>query len=68
MPELGRRILSALTAATLALAILFSSTPIVNAAAFPFAPRVSSTPATLEMKVDITPCSCMHTFRRECMS
>ena len=53
MPELGRRILSALTAATLALAILFSSTPSANAAAFPFAPRVSTTPATLEMKVDV---------------
>lgn len=51
MPELGRRILSTLTAATLALAILFSSTPIAYAAAFPFAPRVSSAPATLEMKV-----------------
>ncbi|CAL5218990.1 g745 [Coccomyxa viridis] len=50
MPELGRRILSALTAATLALAILFSSTPIADAAAFPFAPRLSTAPATLEMK------------------
>ena len=49
--ELGRRILSTLTAATLALAIMFSSTSIAYAAAFPFAPRVSSTPATLEMKV-----------------
>ena len=51
MPVLGRRILSTLTAAALALAILFSSTPTAYAAAFPFAPRVSSTPATLEMKV-----------------
>ena len=51
LPELGRRVLSTLTAAALALAILFSSTPTAYAAGFPFAPRVSSTPATLEMKV-----------------
>ena len=54
VPELGKRLFSALTAATLALAILFSSTPIAYAAAFPFAPRVSSTPATLEMKVKMS--------------
>ena len=46
-----RGLVSALTAATLALALLFCSSPTAYAAAFPFAPRVSSSPATLEMKV-----------------
>jgi hypothetical protein len=51
MPEFGRRVLSTLTAAALALAILFCGTPTAYAAAFPFGQRVSSAPATLEMKV-----------------
>ena len=48
----GRGLASALTAAALALALLFCSSPTAYAAAFPFAPSVSSSPATLEMKVN----------------
>ena len=50
-----RSMLGTLAAATLALAIFLFSSPTAHAAAFQFGPTVSSSPATLEMKVRLSP-------------
>ena len=67
LSDVGRRVLSTLTAAAFALVILFSSTPTAYAAGFPFtAPRLSSTPATMEMKVTSVPNSGSRTEKDSC--
>ena len=67
LSDVGRRVLSTLTAAAFALLILFSSTPTAYAAGFPFtAPRLSSTPATMEMKVNSIPNSASRTEKGSC--
>ena len=53
--KLTRSMLGTLAAAALALAIFLSSSPTAYAAAFPIGPMVSSSPATLEMKVSLSP-------------
>lgn len=66
LSDVGRRVLSTLTTAALALAI-FISTPAAYAAGFPFtAPRLSSTPATMEMKVTSVPNSGSRTEKDSC--